>query len=197
MTNPLIISGPSGCGKSYLVRQLTSQYNCRRVVPTTTRAIRPGEVNGKDYHFVNEAEYGEASKSSELFMSNNFFNAWYGIQRKEVDEPIASGIIPITEIYTPVVDQFIEEYQEAYRVFLLPESLTLLESRMKARGDKEESILFRLRGAEEELNYFHKHAYHKYDIVLQVTETNGSETLREIANEASITPLISQNERKH
>lgn len=109
-THPLLISGPSGVGKTYLALYLTNNYNCSRIVPTTTRVPRVNETDGVDYHFLTDTEYQKKQSNGKLFMSNCFFNAYYGFEHQSVLSIINRELVPVTEIYTPAIEQFIAAY---------------------------------------------------------------------------------------
>lgn len=162
MQNPLLLSGPSGVGKSYLAKHLARNYACSRIVPTTTRPQRPGEVDGKDYYFVCEAEYLRRLAAGEMFMSNEFFNARYGFERHAVDTIVGQGRIPLSEIYTPKLRQFTAAYPASQAIFLFPESEDLLKLRMAIRGDTEEQIAYRLQEGREEIAFYRDQAKNLY-----------------------------------
>lgn len=180
MNSPFVISGPSGIGKTTLARYLMLNYNAERIVPTTTRQMRPGEVQHIDYHFTTEAEYAQLIHDRRLFMSNFMFGNYYGYELNSVDCIAAKEKAPITEIYTPKITQFLEAYPASRAMYLLPDSVELLAHRMRKRGDAESTVQERIRLALEELSLFNGYYKRFYRYSYVVNDLNISEVSREI-----------------
>ncbi len=176
----LIISGPSGIGKSYIANYLSKEHNFQRIVPVTTRMPRVGEVNGLSYHFLGEESYRQIQENGDLFMSNDFFGARYGFQHSEVQKIIAANRRPVTEIFTPTITQFISEYPDADRIFLMPPSLDFLKERMLRRGDSIEKVEQRLIGARDEIRHFLEEGHVHYHKVVPI---EGDESIAEVVKE--------------
>lgn len=162
--HPLLISGPSGIGKSYLAQYLETHYLCARVVPTTTRTPRDNEQSGVDYHFITPSEYEERVTNGQMFMSNNFFQAYYGFESSSVDGLIQNGLVPVTEIYTPKITEFCQAYPLSRAIYLIPETEALLRHRMESRGDSTDQVEYRLAGGREELELYRQQYNPYYDV---------------------------------
>lgn len=179
---PLLISGPSGVGKSYLLKYLEANYSCERIVPVTTRIKRPAELENKDYKFLSFEEYMALENSGALFMSNPFFNAFYGYEWEAIQAIISAGNIPMTEVYTPLIQQFLNAYPDSATVFLIPQSLEFLEARMKIRGDDEEKITYRLSEGLKEVEYYCQYAQHLYSKAYFVSNSNFDHIIKEVVS---------------
>lgn len=151
---PLLISGPSGIGKSYLIHHLEKYYPFKRILPTTTRSPRVGEINYVDYHFVSEDIFTQMELDGEFIMSNRFFNAQYAFERTSITSILEEDKIPATEIYTPTIGQFLYWFPNSMSVFLMPKTFELLIERMLLRGDSEDSIRYRINKAKEEVDEY-------------------------------------------
>lgn len=182
MSAPFIISGPSGSGKTTLAKYLMLNYNAERIVPTTTRQMRPGEVQHRDYHFITEEEYVQLLRDGKLFMSNFMFGHYYGYELNSVVCIIAKEKAPITEIYTPKITQFLDAYPASKAIYLLPDSVELLVNRMRKRGDAESTVQERVRLALEELSLFDRYYKRYYSYSYVVNDLNISEVSREIGS---------------
>lgn len=101
----IVLVGESGSGKSTLEKELSNKYGMKKIVSYTTRPIRKGEINGKDYHFV-ETEYFEQLKEQGYFVETASYNQWqYGIAKNELtDDSIA--------VLTPKGLRSVQEYNE-------------------------------------------------------------------------------------
>ena len=92
MSNIFIISAPSGCGKTSLVRELCQTYSfLEQTVSYTTRAIRSGEVDGQDYHFISKDEFIESKKNNKFIESQNVYDNFYGTTYESINKILTSG----------------------------------------------------------------------------------------------------------
>jgi guanylate kinase len=157
--NVLVIVGPSGVGKSFLTKRLIENYPFKLVLSTTTRSIRPGEVQNVDMNFVSEEEYDELENDGDMFMSNSFLNARYGYRRSFIEGIKNEGKIPVAIVYSTVVDQFYREFPESFGIFLYPSNPDLLKYRMKNRGDTDETIERRMLAMQQEVDAYEGIAY--------------------------------------
>jgi len=141
--NLLIITAASGAGKTSLVRELlAADQQIKLSVSYTTRQPRSGEVNGEHYHFVDEA----------IFLK--MLGARYGTSQTRVDEALAVGNDLILEIDWQGAAQVRKLHPSAISIFILPPSMTALESRLRGRGqDSEEVIIKRLAAARDEMSH--------------------------------------------
>lgn len=127
MSGILAISGPSGIGKNFLTYTLRNSYPntfgrvTLSVVINNCRTRREGEIEGVHYYYPSEREYLEQRASGELFMDNVFFGTYYGIRRDAVEAVLNSSLIPLLEIYSPVMNQVHRGFPNSKGIFLLPE----------------------------------------------------------------------------
>jgi guanylate kinase len=153
--NLYIITAASGAGKTSLVRELlAADQQIKLSVSYTTRQPRPGEVDGEHYHFVDEPTFLKMLAAGDFLESAHVHGARYGTSQTRVDEALASGNDLILEIDWQGAAQVRKLYPSAMSIFILPPSMTALESRLRGRGqDAEEVILKRLAAAREEMSH--------------------------------------------
>jgi guanylate kinase len=160
----VILSGPSGAGKSTVVRQLLqcSPVPLRLSVSATTRAPRPGERDGTDYHFLSPTEFAQRRKAGEFLEFKEVFGRgdWYGTLRSEVTTGHAEGKWVLLEIDVQGALAVLEQVPDAITIFLHPGSLEELERRLRTRGtESEESLTRRLEVARAELEFMHQYQF--------------------------------------
>lgn len=158
-----VISAPSGAGKTSLVKALLEGMSGIEVsVSHTTRAMRPGEVDGKDYHFV-DAEHFLAMVVEEDFLEHaQVFDNYYGTSQQAVQSLLRSGQDVILEIDWQGAQQVRALFPDCRSVFILPPSKAALRERLTGRGqDSEEIIERRLRDAEDDISH-----YDEFDFVV-------------------------------
>ena len=150
---PLVVAAPSGTGKTTVCRALVaSDPQLVFSVSHTTRAKRPGEENGRDYHFVTEAEFRRMVDAGGFLEWAVYNDRLYGTSFAAIDAALASGRDVVLEIEVQGARQVRQRRADARLVFLLPPSWRALEERLRGRGtDGEEEIARRLRVAEGEL----------------------------------------------
>ena len=155
-----VLSGPSGVGKDALLNRLLRDDPAapwtggfRKCVTATTRAARPGEVNGVDYHFWNEATFQQRVEQGVLLEWAQVFGHHYGTPRAWVEERRAAGEDVILKIDVQGGLTVKERCPEAVTIFVLPPSLPELERRAEERGtESEEQRATRRRDARFELS---------------------------------------------
>ncbi|MEN9674461.1 MAG: hypothetical protein RIS76_357 [Verrucomicrobiota bacterium] len=161
MSSPLILllSAPSGAGKTTVADGLIATTpNLRRVTTCTTRPPRPGEVPGKDYHFLSPAEFSERVARGEFLEHATVYGKSYATLKRSVHELLESGHDVLLNIDVQGAERVRQEAQRdavlsgaLVTVFLTPSSLTELETRLRGRGsDAEEVIQRRLESARTE-----------------------------------------------
>ena len=149
----LVVSGPSGVGKSTITNKLRSDDRFWISISVTTRKIRPGEINGVDYHFVNTEIFDEMIDNGEFLEFAEFAGAKYGTPRKPVESALLSGKNVILEIELNGARQIRKNSKDAIMVFIEPPSWEELTSRLINRGTESEiSAQARLERAKEELS---------------------------------------------
>ncbi|MGV8082533.1 MAG: guanylate kinase [Coriobacteriia bacterium] len=151
--NLFIISGPSGAGKGTLVKELLSRNPDVWVsVSVTTRKPRPGEIEGREYCFISQAEFDELRESGGLLESACVHDNWYGTPKAMVEKMVALGKQVILEIDPQGAFQVKELIPQSVLVFVMPPSFDELKRRLMSRGSEtEEQIGGRLKTAECEI----------------------------------------------
>jgi guanylate kinase len=152
------ISAPSGAGKTSLVKALLEKRAAEVAVCVSysTRAIRPGEVDGKAYHFVALEQFNNMVEGDEFLEHAQVFDNCYGTARASVDALLASGRHVILEIDWQGARQVKARMPQTISIFILPPSREELEQRLRLRGtDDESTIKRRMRDADREMSHFH------------------------------------------
>lgn len=150
------ISAPSGAGKTSLVNALlTSVEDIRVSVSHTTRAMRPGEEDGINYHFVDEAAFVAMLNNSAFLEHAKVFNHYYGTAQAWVEDILANGEDVILEIDWQGAEQIRRLQPNCISVFILPPSPKALEQRLTERGQDDQAVIeHRLAEAQEEMSHF-------------------------------------------
>ncbi|MGD8837372.1 MAG: guanylate kinase [Desulfobacteraceae bacterium] len=148
-----IVSAPSGAGKTTLCNAVRQQFSTLAYsVSYTTRQPRPGERQGRDYHFISVDEF-------ELGISQGRWAEWakvhdnyYGTSAQWIDRTLNAGRDILLDIDMQGARQMTQRFAQAITVFIMPPSMEVLEKRLRARGaDNPETIALRLVNAEEEI----------------------------------------------
>jgi guanylate kinase len=150
-----IVTAPSGAGKSTLVNAvLADDPRLALSVSYTTRAPRPGEANGREYHFVDRAAFQKMLEAGEFLESAEVHGNFYATSQKRIAELRAAGRDVVLEIDWQGAEQVRRIFPEAIGVFILPPSPAELERRLRARGkDSDEAIRRRLAAAATEMSH--------------------------------------------
>lgn len=148
-----MITGPSGVGKGTLIRTLLQQIpELELSVSATTRAPRPGEVDGVDYHFLTDAQFDGRVLAGDFVEHASYAGRRYGTLREELERRTGRGVPVVLEIELQGARQVRETMPEAVQVFIAPPSDEALRTRLVGRGtDTPEQVEARLRTAREEL----------------------------------------------
>lgn len=156
-----IVSAPSGAGKTSLVAALVEALpNVRISVSHTTRPIRPGEQDGVNYHFTDRDTFLQKVGEGRFLEHAEVFGNLYGTSADWVDATLNSGEDVILEIDWQGAEQVRHLVPGAASIFILPPSLTELESRLRGRGqDDDQVIAQRLAGAQAEMAHYAEFDY--------------------------------------
>ncbi|HEY4917502.1 MAG TPA: guanylate kinase [Solirubrobacteraceae bacterium] len=153
MARVFVITGPSGVGKGTLIRGLMERLpKLELSVSATTRAPRPGERDGIDYHFLSREEFDRKVGEQDFVEHADYAGRSYGTLRSELEDRVREGVPVVLEIEVQGARQVRAAMPEAVQVFIAPPSLAALRTRLIGRGtDDSEEVERRLRVAEEEL----------------------------------------------
>ena len=148
-----VITGPSGVGKGTLIRTLRARMpELALSVSATTREPRPGEEDGVDYHFLDDADFQRRVDAGRFVEHATYSGRRYGTLREELDRHTRAGRPVVLEIEVQGARQVRAEMPEAVQVFIAPPSQDALRERLVGRGtDDPEQVDARLRTAEAEL----------------------------------------------
>lgn len=156
-----IISAPSGAGKTTVLARLLDRHDDLRFsVSHTTRAPRPGEVDGVAYHFTNKEDFLRMVDYGKLLEWAEVHGQLYGTSRSEVDRARAEGADLVLDIDVQGAAQVSSQIEGAVTIFILPPSYPVLETRLRGRGAAgEEDLQRRLRTAVREASRMGEYDY--------------------------------------
>jgi guanylate kinase len=157
-----VLSSPSGAGKTTLSRMLIAETPALQMsVSATTRQKRPGEVDGKDYIFVDHPRFEAMVANGELLEWATVFDNRYGTPRAPVEAALSSGQDVLFDIDWQGTQQLRDKSpKDVVSVFILPPSVSALEQRLHTRAqDSEEIIRGRMRKAGDEMSHFDAYDY--------------------------------------
>jgi guanylate kinase len=157
-----VLSSPSGAGKTTLSRRLLAEEEgVAMSVSVTTRAPRPGEVEGKDYYFIDHAKYDAMVAASELLEHAVVFDNKYGTPKQQVMDSLASGRDVLFDIDWQGTRQLAHSCRaDLVSVFILPPTLEELERRLRSRAqDSEEVVQKRMARAVDEISHWEEYDY--------------------------------------
>ena len=156
-----IVSAPSGAGKTSLLKELVAADPLLDVsVSHTTRAKRPGEEDGKDYHFIDEKEFVRMIGEGAFMEHAQVFDNYYGTAEAAVRECLEAGQDIVLEIDWQGARQVRHRIPDAVSIFILPPSPDELYERLSARGqDSDEVIARRMRDAKNEMSHYAEYDY--------------------------------------
>jgi guanylate kinase len=170
----LVISGPSGAGKTTLCKEVRAVVpGLRQSISCTTRQPRPGEVNGREYFFIDERAFKDMVERDEFAEWAIVYGHYYGTPRRALAEMMEQGVDVLLEIDVQGALQIKKKFPFAVNVYLLPPSIVELRTRLlKRAGDSPEEIRRRLQQARDEVR-----SYREYDYIVR------NEDLKEAAKE--------------
>ena len=142
--NVFMIIAPSGAGKSSLVNALLkNDMGIELSVSCTTRPPRPGEVNGREYHFITVEEFKALQENNDLLEWAEVHGNFYGTPKTFIKQAIAAGKDVLLEIDWQGARQVRQQFAEVTDIFILPPSIEELENRLTRRGQDEPSVIAR------------------------------------------------------
>lgn len=159
----LVISAPSGAGKTTIIRKLMeSEPRLVFSVSTTTRTMRKGEVEGKSYHYIDDAEFKKMVDNGEFVEWAKVHAHSYGTTQKEVDRIRADGHIPIFDVDVQGAKNLRLSLHDSVLVFIMPPSVNALVDRLTKRNTEcRDELSLRLSNAIGEM-----HEYEHYDYIV-------------------------------
>jgi len=157
----IVLSGTAGAGKDSVIRRMRERdVPFEFVVTATSRSPRPGEVDGRDYHFLSAAEFQAMIRNDELLEHAVVYNQHKGIPKKPVFEALASGRDVLLRVDVQGAATIRRQYPQAVRVFLRASSQEELTRRLYRRGaDSAEQVALRLHTALEEMKQIPEYDY--------------------------------------
>jgi guanylate kinase len=158
----LVLSSPSGAGKTTLSRLLLERDSAITLsVSVTTRKPRPGEINGRDYHFIDDARFNAMVERGELLEWAEVFGSRYGTPRALVVQALAAGRDVLFDIDWQGTQQLREKGRDdLVSVFVLPPSIRDLEARLRSRAqDSDDVIRSRMSKAANEMSHWAEYDY--------------------------------------
>lgn len=156
-----IVSAPSGAGKTSLLKALVESMEGLNVaVSHTTRQQRPGEIDGQHYHFVDAARFTAMVLAGEFLEYAEVFGNRYGTARASVEGPLSEGRDVILEIDWQGARQVREVFNICTSIFILPPSRAALDSRLRGRGQDDDSVIEkRMAAAVSEASHYREYDY--------------------------------------
>lgn len=156
-----IVSAPSGAGKTSLVKALIDQLDSLRVsVSHTTRAMRPGELDGVNYHFVSRDAFIDQVKQGDFLEHAEVFGNLYGTSQSAVEKTLAQGHDLILEIDWQGAQQVRHALPQARSIFILPPSREALRERLTNRGTDDDGVIEkRMSQARDEISHYVEYDY--------------------------------------
>ena len=160
----LVVSGPAGSGKGTVLSELLGDPAYAYSVSATTRAPRPGEVDGVNYYFLDRAAFETRIVNDEMLEYTEYCGNYYGTPRAEAEAVLASGRNLILEIEVEGAANVKRRYPNAVTVMLLPPSFAVQEARLRGRGtESEEKIRARLARTRKEIAQVDNYDYVVYN----------------------------------
>lgn len=182
----IVVSGFSGAGKGTIMKALTAKYDQYALsVSATTRSPREGEVNGREYFFINNEEFEKLIEEDGLIEHAKYVNHYYGTPKKYVEDKLSQGIDVILEIEIQGALQIKKQYPDAVLLFVMPPSAGELEKRLRGRGTETDDVIRqRLNRAVEESVGIENYDY----IVINDKLEDSVENVHRIINAAHCSP---------
>jgi guanylate kinase len=158
----LVMSSPSGAGKTTLSRRLlAADANITMSVSVTTRAPRPGEIDGKDYHFISQREFAKLRDTGDLLEYAEVFGNFYGTPKKPVVDALQAGRDVLFDIDWQGTQQLAQAMEgDLVRIFILPPTAEELRERLIRRAqDSSSTVAKRMAKAADEISHWPEYDY--------------------------------------
>jgi len=181
MTGKLfVITAPSGAGKSSLINALLrDDPSLKLSISYTTRAPRPGEQNGREYHFVDQPTFLAMRSRGEFLESAEVHGNHYGTSKKVIEQALAGGEDIVLEIDWQGAQQVRRLYPRCVGIFIVPPSVEELERRMRERGQDSDAVIRRrVENAREELAHQSEFQYAIINKDFEAAKRQLAETIR-------------------
>lgn len=148
----VVLHGPSGVGKDSVIAQLRQRTGIHRATSSTSRAPRPGEVDGRDYHFLSEVEFEEKIAAGDFAEYARVYDQWKGMEKREILPYLEAGTDVIIRTDVQGARTWRERLQGAVFVFLMAENRDVLRARLIERNTEDgKSLADRMEALEREL----------------------------------------------
>lgn len=156
-----IVAAPSGGGKTSLVKSLVESMTDIAVsVSHTTRAKRPGEVDGVDYFFVEPDEFQQMIAEDAFVEHAKVFENYYGTSKAQIEDRLRRGVDVLLDIDWQGAKQIKRIFPDTVGIFIIPPSLETLKQRLQGRKQDNESVIqARMQRAQSELSHYHEFDY--------------------------------------
>lgn len=157
----LVLSSPSGAGKTTLSRMLLEDPAVELSISVTTRPRRPGEIDGRHYHFIDKARFDAMARQGELLEWANVFGNFYGTPRAPVDKALRAGRDMLFDLDWQGTQQLRERARgDLVSVFVLPPTIEALEQRLKSRAQDSDAVIRgRMAKASDEMSHWPEYDY--------------------------------------
>jgi guanylate kinase len=170
----IAITGPSAVGKTSIAEHIIAYHlTTQKMVTTTTRQPRQGEIHGKHYNFISREEFESKIKSGEMFEYAEVYGKYYGSSKNDVETMLATGKKILVAIDVQGAATLKKVFPDTKTIFITPPSMEELEKRMRERGDSQEEMSRRMKMAPEELKMAKKFDY-------QVKNVNLPDAIRDV-----------------
>ena len=156
----IVLSAPSGCGKDTVLTELDKRFDIKRSISMTTRPLRSGEQDGKDYFFVSEPYFMRMLNEEKILEYTSYNGNYYGTPRTAVDEWLLDGETVVLKIEVEGAANVRRLYPDSISIFLVPPSMSVLEKRLRQRSsESEEEIQSRMTIARNEMKHAPQYDY--------------------------------------
>lgn len=158
----VVLSSPSGAGKTTLTRKLLADHpDMAMSVSATTRPARPGEVEGKDYFFIDKTRFGELEAAGEFLEHAKVFDNYYATPRGPVEKALSQGRDVVFDIDWQGAQQLTQAAaDDLVKIFILPPNMRELEQRLRSRAQDSDSVIVkRMSKSEAEISHWAEYDY--------------------------------------